>query len=417
MAGTSPAVTFLSAILGTLTAQTPYLGQNVAARKMRAGWPGSKAAATEGILMALPDESASAQTAQDISDLFDSPELTKAIETEEFKILLEHLPIAMVISKLIGGGHRIVFANQAYTDLTGQTFAAIRGRGWSILNAFIHEDDPQITMTQALTKWEDFLGTFKLEGPTPSLVEAYASIIEAEDGIESYRIVAIIDVTVRERSQREETARLLRDKDMLLKELQHRVKNNLQLITALIRMDARNQRKGNQVNLDRLAGRIESLQLLYQGLSADGLGKTVDLGHYLSQIGSAVMHTYAVDGIRLDLKVDHAPASINIAMPVGLLVNELLINAFKHAFTGRGTGTITIRCLHEDPTHYRIVVADDGVGLPEGATWPTPGKLGTLILQSLRENAQVDFKVESAPGSGTRVTIGFVHNTPVHKPN
>jgi two-component sensor histidine kinase len=133
---------------------------------------------------------------------------------------------------------------------------------------------------------------------------------------------------------------------LLLKELQHRVKNNLQLITALIRLDARGQKRGDAVNLDRLSGRVESLQLLYRDLSTDGLGQAVDLGHYLSQIASAVMHTYAVDGIRLDIKVDYALLSVNVAMPVGLLVNELLTNAFKYAFVGRNGGTLTIRCLH-----------------------------------------------------------------------
>src|SRR5205823_8310296 len=185
-----------------------------------------------------------------------------------------------------------------------------------------------------------------------------------------YRIVALIDVTEREKAQREEVARQLRDKDMLLKELQHRVKNNLQLITALIRLDARNQRNGDKVNLDRLAGRIDALQFLYRDLTAESLGQAVDVGHYLSQIATAVMHTYAVDGIRLDLKVDHAPVSINVAMPVGLLVNELLTNSFKYAFNGRGNGTLTLRCLHEGENKYRVVVADDGVGLPEGTTWP-----------------------------------------------
>jgi two-component sensor histidine kinase len=129
--------------------------------------------------------------------------------------------------------------------------------------------------------------------------------------------------------------------------------------------EARAQREGDSVNLAKLAGRIESLQLLYRDLAADGLGQSVDLGHYLSQIGSAVMHTYAVDGIRLDLKVDHAPVSVNVAMPAGLIVNELLTNAFKYAYNGRGTGTITLRCLREAEINYPIVVADDGVGLPE----------------------------------------------------
>jgi PAS domain S-box-containing protein len=349
---------------------------------------------------------------QQVNDLFDSLEVTKAIGTEEFKLFLDRVPIPIIISKLMSGDQRVVFVNDAYITLTGQKLAEICGRGWSVLDSFHLEDDPSVTFSQALPKCEDFVGCFRREQPKPMLVEAYAGLIENDDGTENYRIVALIDVTEREKVQREEFARQIRDKDMLLKELQHRVKNNLQLITALIRLDARNQRAGDTVNLDRLAGRIESLQLLYRDLSADGFGQAVDLGHYLSQIASSVMHTYAVDGIRLDLKVDHAPVSVNVAMPVGLLVNEILTNSFKYAFNGKEGGNLTIRCLHEEESKYRVVVADDGIGLPEGTTWPVPGKLGALIVQTLRENAKTDFNVVSAPGMGTQITIGLVHTPP-----
>ncbi|HEY1980806.1 MAG TPA: histidine kinase, partial [Xanthobacteraceae bacterium] len=72
---------------------------------------------------------------------------------------------------------------------------------------------------------------------------------------------------------------------------------------------------------------------------------------------------------------------------------------------------------HEDETHYCVMVADDGVGLPEGISWPVRGKLAALILQTLRENAEVNFEVETAPGKGTRMTIEFVHEPVAHKPN
>jgi PAS domain S-box-containing protein len=356
-------------------------------------------------------------TDQQANDLFDSPELTQAIETEEFRVFLDRIPIAIVAAKLVGGDEVIAYANKAYETLTGQPRTEIKGRGWSVLASFKLEDEPHLTFSDALAKCDDFVGTFKREDPTLTLVEAYSGLIDNEEIGKTYRIVALIDVTERERAQREEIARRLRDKDTLLKELQHRVRNNLQLITALIRLDARNQRNGDTVNLDRLAGRIEALQLLYQNLAADGLGQAVDLGHYVSQIASAVMHTYAVDGIRLDLKVDHALASINVAMPVGLLVNELLTNAFKYAFSERGTGTLTVRCLHENENHYRVVVADDGIGLPEDTRWPVQGKLGALILQTLRENVKTDFSVETARGKGMRATISFVHKAPLNKPN
>ena len=357
------------------------------------------------------------ETEEQIRELLGSVELTQAIENDDFRVFLDHIPIAIVISRLVRGEQRIVYANAAYGTITGQAEGELVGRRWSALDAFRLEDDPDRKLSLVLPDADDFVGTFKREEPKPALVEVYSGLIESEDTGKSYRIVAFIDVTQRATAQRDEFARQLRDKDLLLKELQHRVKNNLALITALIRLDARAQRSGDIVNLDVLAGRVEALQLLYHDLTVEALGQSVDLGHYLSQIASAVMHTYAVDGIRLDIKVDYAPVSINVAMPVGLLVNELLTNAFKYAFTERSGGTITVRCLRDAENQCRIVVADDGVGLPENATWPVAGKLGALILQSLRENATTDVKVQSAPGQGMRVTLLVTHGLTVAKPN
>ena len=141
-------------------------------------------------------------------------------------------------------------------------------------------------------------------------------------------------------------------------------------------------------------------------LSNDEQKDEVDLGIYLSQIASAVMASHAVEGIRLDMKVDTYPVSINVAMPTGLVVNELLTNALKHGFKGREGGTITLHSV-VDGDGCRITIADDGVGLPEGETWPKPGKLGALIARSLTENAKAQFEVKSSATEVTRITIVF----------
>jgi two-component sensor histidine kinase len=195
------------------------------------------------------------------------------------------------------------------------------------------------------------------------------------------------------------------------------VKNNLQLIVALIRLEARNERRGEKVNLETLAGRIESLHLLYQALSTDAAGDEIDLGHYLSQIAAAIMNTCAVDGIRLDQKMDYAPVSVNTALSVGLVVNELLTNSFKYAFRGRGHGIITVECRRQAEDRYRVVIADDGAGLPDGVTWPVPGKIGALIVQTLRENTKADFIVETSPDKGVRVSISVNRNAATRKVN
>jgi two-component sensor histidine kinase len=164
-----------------------------------------------------------------------------------------------------------------------------------------------------------------------------SNVIENEHGRPIFRLVAL--AAVEERSDLEQAAVLqqLQNKDMLLRELQHRVKNNLQMITALIRMEARNL-PGERARFDRLASRIEALALLYQSLSEQGVTEEIDLGIYLSQVASAQMRAQAVEGIRLDLKIDTWPVSINVAMPTGLVVSELLMNALEHGFKGRDGG-------------------------------------------------------------------------------
>ena len=249
------------------------------------------------------------------------------------------------------------------------------------------------------------------------LSRPFPASFEDDDGTENYRIAALIDITNRARAEREEYARQIRDKDILLKELQHRVKNNLQLVVALIRLEARNENRGEKVNLQTLAGRIEFLHLLYQALSTDAAGDEIDLGHYLSQIASAVMNTCAVDGIRLDQKMDYAPVSVNTALSVGLVVNELLTNSFKHAFGDRGHGVINVECRRQGEDRYRVVIADDRSGLPEGVTSPVPGKIGALIVQTLRENTKADFNVETAVGKGVRVSMSVNRKAPARKVN
>jgi two-component sensor histidine kinase len=189
-----------------------------------------------------------------------------------------------------------------------------------------------------------------------------------------------------------------------LKELQHRVRNGLQIITALERLEARNAREGKTSNFDSIVSRIQTLSILYDGLSSDGMGHKIDSGEHLSGIASASMHSHAREGIRLDLKVESCPVSINVAMPVGLVVNEVMTNAFKHAFAGRESGTVTLQCLRQGDS-CSIVIADDGVGLPVGSAWPPSGKISALIVQSLQENAKATVRVESEVGKGTNISF------------
>ena len=108
------------------------------------------------------------------------------------------------------------------------------------------------------------------------------------------------------------------------------------------------------------------------------------------------------------MKVDTWPVSVNVAMPTGLVVNELLTNSLKHAF-GQDGGTIKLQSLVDEDGCY-VTISDDGRGLAEGQIWPSAGKLSAVIVQSLRENANAKLSVESVPGEGMRVRIFFARD-------
>ncbi len=353
--------------------------------------------------------SADDEKTEQVEALLATPDLASALDSEAFLKFLDQVPIAIIVSAL-KGRERIVYANPEFEKVSGYALADVLSGSWTDLaGTYVGGGEAERGLGDALVEGRDFVGTFAIEhaGRERVLVDVYSNVIEDDDGTPTYRLAALVDVGQHESSQREAFELQIRDKDMLLREIQHRVKNNLQLIAALMRIEARNARgRIDTAPFDRLAGRIDAIQLLYRTLSDDGLSDEVDLGVYLSQIASSVLRSHGVEGISLDLKVDIYPVSVNVAMPTGLVVNELLTNALKYAFVGRDGGTITVHS-QTDGEGCRVMVSDDGVGLPADTDWPSPGKLSGLIVQSLRANAKADLQVESSPGQGMRVTIRF----------
>ncbi len=346
--------------------------------------------------------------AEQIESLLTTPNLANALESEQFRRFLDQVPLALVVAR-IGDEEQIVYANPQFEEMTGQSLAELDGRPWSVLAGRGAGEGDQRSLGAAIVEASDNVGAFAINpsGGEPRIVDAYSNIIEDDDGKPVFRLAALVCLRTADEGTQADLERQLREKDVALQEIQHRVRNNLQMITALIRIEARTGRVGAASrHFDEIAGRIEALQLLYHSLGEDGLGQEVDLGAYLSQIASAVMRAHATEGVRLDLKVDAYPVSVNVAMPAGLVVNELMTNALKHAFEGREAGTISLQSL-TDSEGCRVVISDDGNGLPEGFEWPQPGKLSALIVQSLRENARARVIVESGRGQGLRVTIVF----------
>jgi len=339
--------------------------------------------------------------------LSETPNLASALESNRFKQFLDHAPFAIAVAEL-SPAETITYANIAFEELIGEPAKSILGKTWSALPGVARESDGAVPLSEAVTRADDYVGVFRFGNDgTGVLVDAWSNIILNEEGTPAFRLVALAYTGNRTATEQEKLEQQVQSKDVLLRELQHRVKNNLQMITALIRLEARNL-QGNAASepFDRLAGRVDALSLLYRSLSESPADDSVDLGVYLSQIASSVMQAHAVEGIRLDLKVDAWPVSVNVAMPTGLVVIELLTNSLKHAFIGREKGTITLQSLVTEKG-CNVIVADDGIGLPEGKAWPVPGKMTSLIIQSLEQNAGAILSIRPPPDGGMRAIITF----------
>jgi two-component sensor histidine kinase len=348
-------------------------------------------------------------SSQQVDQILGSSKLAQAIENDRYKHLLDYAPVAVAVSRGAPDKQRVVYINKSFENLMSVEAADVEGQSWTCLDGFLSEDNLALTLGEAIQDGEDFVGVFRPAGPVDRLVivQAYASVIESDDGMENFRIAALVDVGGRERAQIEQFESQIRDRDMLMRELQHRVKNNLQLITALIRLEARSAAEGETVALGRLASRIDALTVLYRTLSAEDAAAEIDLGQYLSDIATSVMEVNATPGVVIEIEASFCPLSINVAMPSGLLVNEMLTNALKYAFVGRSGGQLKLICKQENG-RVTVIVSDDGVGLGDHQEWPSPRKLGALILQTLKENAgNVMFRAESIRGQGTWFTLMF----------
>jgi two-component sensor histidine kinase/HAMP domain-containing protein len=194
----------------------------------------------------------------------------------------------------------------------------------------------------------------------------------------------------------------LQEKVVLLKEIHHRVKNNLQIINSLLNLQAgKAQSPEVQMFLRDTQSRIRSMSLLHQSLYSSGNFAGVGFRDYVNTVCSQVSHAYATDSPRIHLRQEIADVTLSLdqAIPAGLILNELVSNAFKHAFVGRTQGEITVRFQPAEDQHYTFVVADDGIGLPHTHAAPNSASLGLRLVEGLVEQLDGTLSIYREGGS------------------
>jgi two-component sensor histidine kinase len=227
--------------------------------------------------------------------------------------------------------------------------------------------------------------------------------------------VAVVGVAREITERRRSEARMqasLREKEVLLKEVHHRVKNNLQVITSLLNLQAdRIPDEHVQDVLRENQARIKSMALVHEELYQSEDLAWVNFTDYLRRLTYGLLQSYAKSGKAIDLRFDMEDLRLGIdaAIPCGLIVNELLTNALHHAFSGRPGGRVTIRFFTEGEK-YALGVIDDGIGLPESIDVRTTDTLGLHLVSTLTEQLRGSLSVTR--NNGTSFMLMFEEHRP-----
>ncbi|MBI4776201.1 MAG: PAS domain-containing protein [Deltaproteobacteria bacterium] len=215
------------------------------------------------------------------------------------------------------------------------------------------------------------------------------------------------DIT--ERKQVEEALRAsLAEKEVLLKEVHHRVKNNMQVISSLVALQADDT--DNAVIRDILQDvthRIRSMAMVHEKLYQSTDLARVEFADYAQSLLNYLWRAHGsdADGVRLVLDLEPVLLPVNVAVPCGLILNELFSNALKHAFNGRAGGQVTMSLRGDAQGRVRLCVRDNGTGLPEQFDWRQSRSLGLRLVQMLAKQLRAAVEVSSV--KGTEFTIAF----------
>jgi two-component sensor histidine kinase len=215
------------------------------------------------------------------------------------------------------------------------------------------------------------------------------------------------------RAAEREMAELLRHKEMLLQEMQHRIANSLQIIASILLRKARTaQSDETRMHLRDAHLRLMSVGAIQQQLLGSGHGDPVYIGPYLSGLSQALAALMTDNSrlISLNVQAEDGTASSAEAVSIGLIVAELVINAFKHAFVGDEASGLVVVAYEAAETSWQLTVSDNGIGMPEGqldSDKPRPG-LGTIIVAALAK--QLDARVEVMRNRGG-TTVSITHGT------
>lgn len=293
--------------------------------------------------------------------------------------------VSMVMTNPHLEDNPIVYVNEAFTRTTGYARSASIGRNCRFLQGEKTEKAAVDKIRDAIADEEsvtvDVLN-YKANG-APFMNRLIVAPIADSKGTVQYFIGIQKELMKGDRDSAGETV------NQRLMEVQNRVQSDLSMIISMIRQ----QTAATSVPDDfaALSRRIETLQLLYEEMKLADQHSNRDLiqmGSFISRLASAISHIEGRPGVRMNMQIEPLEVPIEVATRVGLVVSELLTNAFQHAFDRLDMGLIEIRMSQLSAGGLRLIVSDDGIGIPRSVEWPSGSTVGGRIVTGLIEGLE-----------------------------
>lgn len=338
----------------------------------------------------------------------------EALKTSEerLKKILDNIP-GMVYQFVLhtDGSYSVPFVSERIKEFSGFSREQMTSEPFTFFDS-IHPDDKELAqekVSESAANMQDYKLEHRIVKPSGEI--AWFTVKSSPQKLENGDIIwtgISLDIT----EKKEIESRLkesLREKETLLQEIHHRVKNNMQIIASLLRLQVRQQDSREVQNILRdNIGRVYSMSAIHENLYRSDELSEIDFRSFVMQLAQNLLQTYSVqpDKVALEFESPDLKLNINKANPLGMVLNELISNALKYAFPGERRGTLSINTMLKENSNLEIAIADDGIGLPPDVDWDTSSTLGLQLIKDLVEN-QLDGTIQKENKNGARFVIQF----------
>ncbi|NGP88861.1 PAS domain S-box protein [Fodinibius halophilus] len=342
--------------------------------------------------------------ARDITERYKAEEELRKNE-EMFRQLFQNAPVPIA---LLDKRQEVRKVNDSFDNTFGYQTDEVRGL--NIDNFLVPEDEREAArkVSNKIFSGETAFHTGKRVCKDGSLVDVLIYGVPVNVGEKTVAIFGIfVDITDRKKAE-EKVKKSLKEKEVLLAEIHHRVKNNLAVITGLLELQAFNTTSEEATEvLTASQMRINSIALIHEKLYQNKNLSEISFDTYLQELTDVIVSSMKSEETDVSISIDADPIDFTIsqAIPCGLILNELITNAYKHAFVNQEKGKININISNKDGQIY-MTVKDNGIGISEEVSLDNPQSLGIKLIHTL--STQLEGESEfNRTGEGTEFTLQF----------